>query len=91
MEPLADVLTGNFLRWLPKVTYPTRVGMHANSSFALSRAMPYARLRAARGQPELGAPSRTPLAAGTRMTPATRAAGSRPGTTSCHPRWPRPS
>jgi hypothetical protein len=53
IQPLADVLTGNFLRWLPKATYPTRVGVHANSSFALSRAMPHARLLASRGQPEL--------------------------------------
>jgi hypothetical protein len=53
MAPLAEVLTGNFLRWLPKVSYPTRVGVHANSSFALSRALPHARLLAGRGQPEL--------------------------------------
>ncbi len=43
MEPLTSVLTGNFLRWLPKATYPVP------------------------------------------------AAGSRPGTTSCPRRWPRPS
>jgi hypothetical protein len=53
MAPLAEALTGNFLRWLAKATYPTRVGVHANSSFALSRALPHARLLAARGEPEL--------------------------------------
>jgi hypothetical protein len=53
MAPLAEVLTANFLRWLPKATYPTRVGNHPNSSFALSRAMPHARVLAGRGQPEL--------------------------------------
>jgi hypothetical protein len=53
MEPLAEALTGNFLRWLPKATYPIRVGVHANSSFALSRALPYARLLERRGQSEL--------------------------------------
>ena len=49
MDPLAAALTQNFLRWLPKATYPLRVGVHANSSFGLSRALPYARAR----QPEL--------------------------------------
>ena len=53
MEPLAEALTGNFLRWLPKATYPIRVGVHANSSFALSRALPYARLLAAPRRSEL--------------------------------------
>ena len=53
MRPLADTLTQNFLSWLPKATYPLRVGVHANSSFALSRALPYARLLAGAGQPAL--------------------------------------
>ena len=53
MEPLAAALTANFLGWLPKATYPIRVGVHANSSFALSRALPYARLQAATSRPEL--------------------------------------
>jgi hypothetical protein len=55
MEPLASVLTGSFLRWLPKATYPVRVGLHANSAFGLSRALPYARMRAGAGAPELPA------------------------------------
>jgi hypothetical protein len=46
MEPLASVLSSNFLHWLPRATYPVRVGLHANSAFGLSRALPYARLRA---------------------------------------------
>jgi Protein of unknown function (DUF2891) len=53
MEPLAAALTANFLGWLPKATYPIRVGVHANSSFALSRALPYARLQAETSRPEL--------------------------------------
>jgi len=53
MEPLASVLTGKFLRWLPKATYPVRTGLHANSAFGLSRALPYARMRADTGAPEL--------------------------------------
>ncbi len=46
MEPLAEALTENFLGWLPKATYPVRTGLHANSSFGLSLALPYARARA---------------------------------------------
>jgi hypothetical protein len=53
MEPLASAVTANFLSWLPKATYPIRVGVHANSSFALSRALPYARMLADAGRPEL--------------------------------------
>jgi hypothetical protein len=53
MDPLAERLTANFLGWLPKATYPLRAGLHANSSFALSRALPYAQLLARRGRPEL--------------------------------------
>ena len=36
---------------MPKATYPVRTGLHANSAFGLSRALPYARMRA----PELAA------------------------------------
>jgi hypothetical protein len=53
MDPLAEALTTNFLGWLPKATYPIRSGLHANSSFALSRAVPYAQLLAESGRPEL--------------------------------------
>ena len=87
MEPLAEALAANFLCWLPRATYPTRVGNHANSSFALSLALPYARLLAARGRPELAraiARRCPPLVRPRHRT--TRAAGSRPGTTSCRPR-----
>jgi len=55
MEPLASVLTESFLRWLPKATYPVRAGLHANSAFGLSRALPYARMRADAGTPDLSA------------------------------------
>jgi hypothetical protein len=44
--PLAAALTCNFLEWLPKATYPIRYGVHGNSAFGLSRALPYARLQA---------------------------------------------
>ena len=55
MEPLAAVLTDNFLRWLPKETYPVRSGLHSNSSFGLSLALPYAQRQASLGRPALGA------------------------------------
>jgi hypothetical protein len=53
MEPLAEAVTRNFLSWLPKATYPIRTGLHANSAFALSRALPYAQLLTENGRPEL--------------------------------------
>jgi hypothetical protein len=51
--PLADAVTEAFLRWLPAATYPIRRGAHQNSAFGLSRALPYARLRADDGEPAL--------------------------------------
>ena len=57
MAPLASALTDNFLGWLPKATYPLRTGLHANSSFGLSLALPYARALAGPGQPSSGQPS----------------------------------
>jgi Protein of unknown function (DUF2891) len=53
MAPLADAITACFLAWLPKATYPVRYGVHANSAFGLSRALPYARQLAADGDPAL--------------------------------------
>ena len=53
MGPLAAAVTGNFLGWLPKATYPIRPGIHGNSAFGLSRALPYARARAQAGAPQL--------------------------------------
>ena len=41
-QPLSEALTGNFLRWLPLATYPSRTGVHTNSAFGVSRALPYA-------------------------------------------------
>jgi Protein of unknown function (DUF2891) len=40
--PLAGTLSGNFLAWLPRATYPLRTGVHTNSSFGVSKALPYA-------------------------------------------------
>jgi hypothetical protein len=53
VEPLAGVIAEGFTRWLPKATYPTRDGAHANSAFALARALPYARRAAATGDTAL--------------------------------------
>jgi hypothetical protein len=43
--PLARALAQNFVEWLPKATYPVRYGVHQNSAFGFSRALPYARAR----------------------------------------------
>jgi hypothetical protein len=55
MTPLADAVTGCFLDWLPKATYPVRHGVHTNSAFGLSRALPFAELRARSGDAALWA------------------------------------
>jgi DUF2891 family protein len=43
MQPLAQALRTAYLDWLPAATYPVRHGLHPNSAFGLSRALPYAR------------------------------------------------
>ncbi|HKD98539.1 MAG TPA: DUF2891 domain-containing protein [Micromonosporaceae bacterium] len=53
VAPLAATLSAGFVRWLPKATYPTRDGAHANSAFALARALPYAHRAAAAGDTAL--------------------------------------
>jgi hypothetical protein len=55
MTPLATTLTAGLLRWLADAPYPVRSGVHANSSFGLSRTLPYARTLAGGGEPELAA------------------------------------
>ena len=42
LKPLADAFARRFLDFLPKATYPTRVGTHFNSAFALTLALEYA-------------------------------------------------
>jgi hypothetical protein len=39
--PLADEFARRFLSFLPKATYPTRVGTHFNSAFAITLALEY--------------------------------------------------
>jgi hypothetical protein len=42
LEPLAVFFATRFLEFLPKATYPTRVGTHFNSAFAITLALEYA-------------------------------------------------
>ncbi len=42
LAPLAAVFTDRFLGFLPKATYPTRVGTHFNGAFAIALALEYA-------------------------------------------------
>jgi len=53
VRPLADVITESFLAWLPKATYPIRVGMHSNSAFGLARSVPWAKVLARQGDDRL--------------------------------------
>ena len=49
LAPLVDLIAGRFVDWLPRQTYPVRHGLHANSAFGLSRALPFAAARARAG------------------------------------------
>jgi hypothetical protein len=42
LQPLTDVFEQRFLEFLPKATYPIRVGTHFNTAFALTLALDYA-------------------------------------------------
>ncbi|HEV2127954.1 MAG TPA: DUF2891 domain-containing protein [Thermomicrobiales bacterium] len=41
-RPLADHFTAGFVQWLPKLHYPQRFGMHANTAFGLARSWGWA-------------------------------------------------
>lgn len=43
LTPLADAFVKRFLNFLPKATYPVRVGTHFNTAFAMTLALEYAR------------------------------------------------
>lgn len=45
LEPLAAALAQNYLRFLPKQTYPIRTGVHPNTAFGLAFALDYAMAR----------------------------------------------
>src|SRR5207245_679260 len=53
MGPLSDAIRARFLEWLPKATYPLRIGLHGNSAFGLSLALDLARAESRAGRPEL--------------------------------------
>ncbi|MGE5135059.1 MAG: DUF2891 domain-containing protein [Gemmatimonadota bacterium] len=53
LAPLAEAVSRRFVEWLPRATYPVRYGVHENSAFALSRALPFARDLAAAGESSL--------------------------------------
>lgn len=53
LQPFADAVTGCFLGWLPKATYPVRHGVHQNSAFGMARAWEYAQALAAAGDAAL--------------------------------------
>jgi hypothetical protein len=46
LQPLAEVFARRFIDFLPKATYPIRVGTHFNTAFALRLAFEYAAQRA---------------------------------------------
>lgn len=42
LQPLADAITARWLAFLPKCTYPIRVGTHFNTAFAVALSLTYA-------------------------------------------------
>jgi len=44
LRPLVDVIVHGYFDFLPKQTYPIRVGTHANTAFGLAFALDYARM-----------------------------------------------
>ncbi|HEY3746906.1 MAG TPA: DUF2891 domain-containing protein [Gemmatimonadaceae bacterium] len=46
ITPLADAFVVRFSNFLPKATYPTRVGTHFNSAFAITLALEYSEVAA---------------------------------------------
>jgi hypothetical protein len=51
--PLTGAITELFLEWIPKATYPVRLGMHSNSAFGLARSVPWANYLAKHGDDRL--------------------------------------
>lgn len=57
--PLAGFFADSFVAWLPKLHYPQRVGMHANTAFGLARSWGWAAREAERGDVSLREAIRT--------------------------------
>ena len=53
LRPLAAAIRDRLREWLPKATYPLRMGMHGNSAFGLTLALADARTEARAGRPAL--------------------------------------
>lgn len=53
VRPLAERITDLYLQWLPRATYASRDGAHANSAFGLARALPWANRLATSGDARL--------------------------------------
>jgi hypothetical protein len=51
LRPLADIIVNRFLEWLPKQTYPIRVGTHPNTAFGILRSLDHANWLAEQGDP----------------------------------------
>ena len=43
LAPLATAIRSRFIEWLPRQTYPLRIGLHGNSAFGLLLALDFAR------------------------------------------------
>ncbi len=43
LQPLAEVIVDRYLNYLPRLTYPIRIGTHTNTAFGLAFALDYAR------------------------------------------------
>ena len=46
LAPLTDAFVDRYLKYLPKATYPIRVGTHQNTAFGLALALDYAQIAA---------------------------------------------
>jgi hypothetical protein len=46
LQPLIDAFVDRYLKFLPKATYPIRVGTHQNTAFGLALALDYSRISA---------------------------------------------
>ncbi len=53
LQPLTGIITALFIKFLPKLTYPIRVGTHTNTAFSLLLALDYARKCGAKELEEL--------------------------------------
>lgn len=51
--PLADFFSASFVEWLPKLHYPQRFGMHANTAFGLARSWGWTLRQAEQGDDTL--------------------------------------